>query len=104
MIEGLVLDDGATLPTDMLVLACGVRPRVDLARASGLPVNKGIVVNDTLATEVPGVYAFGECAEHARQDVRPRRAGLGAGGRPRRRAHGREPAGAVPRARSSTRA
>jgi nitrite reductase (NADH) large subunit len=64
-LEGLVLDDGTTLPTDMLVLACGVRPRVDLALASGLPVNKGIVVNDTLATEVPGVYAFGECAEHA---------------------------------------
>ena len=65
VLEGLVLDDGATLPTDMVVLACGVRPRVDLARASGLPVNKGIIVNDTLATEVPGVYAFGECAEHA---------------------------------------
>jgi nitrite reductase (NADH) large subunit len=64
-LEGVVLDDGATLPTDMLVLACGVRPRVDLALASGLPVNKGIIVNDTLATEVPGVYAFGECAEHA---------------------------------------
>jgi nitrite reductase (NADH) large subunit len=63
-VEGLVLDDGATLPTDMVILACGVRPRVDLARASGLPVNRGIVVNDTLATEVPGVYAFGECAEH----------------------------------------
>ena len=62
--KAFVLDDGTTLPADMVVLACGVRPRVDLARASGLPVNKGIVVNDTLATEVPGVYAFGECAEH----------------------------------------
>lgn len=65
MLEGLVLDDGSSLPTDMVVLACGVRPRVDLARASGLPVNRGITVNDTLATEAPGVYAFGECAEHA---------------------------------------
>ena len=46
------------------MLACGVRPRVDTARASGLPVNKGILVNDTLATEVPSVYAFGECCEH----------------------------------------
>jgi nitrite reductase (NADH) large subunit len=63
-VEGVILDDGTTLPADMVVLACGVRPRVDLARASGLPVNKGILVNDTLATEVPGVYAFGECAEH----------------------------------------
>jgi nitrite reductase (NADH) large subunit len=63
-VGGVVLDDGATLPADLVVLACGVRPRVDAARASGLPVNKGILVNDTLATEVPGVYAFGECAEH----------------------------------------
>jgi nitrite reductase (NADH) large subunit len=63
-VEGVVLDDGTTLAADMVVLACGVRPRVDLARASGLPVNKGIVVNDTLATQVPGIYAFGECAEH----------------------------------------
>jgi nitrite reductase (NADH) large subunit len=63
-IEGVILDDGTTLPADMVVLACGVRPRVDLARASALPVNKGIVVNDTLATQTPGVYAFGECAEH----------------------------------------
>jgi nitrite reductase (NADH) large subunit len=63
-VHGVILNDGTSLPADMVVLACGVRPRVDLARASGLPVNKGIVVNDTLATEVPGVYAFGECAEH----------------------------------------
>jgi nitrite reductase (NADH) large subunit len=63
-VEGVILDDGTTLPADMVVLACGVRPRVDVAVASSLPVNRGIVVNDTLATEVPGVYAVGECAEH----------------------------------------
>jgi nitrite reductase (NADH) large subunit len=63
-VEGVMLDDGTTLPADLVVLACGVRPRIDLARVSGLPLNRGIVVNDTLATEAPGVYAFGECAEH----------------------------------------
>ncbi|HEV8549734.1 MAG TPA: FAD-dependent oxidoreductase, partial [Polyangiaceae bacterium] len=63
-VHGVILNDGTTLAADVVVLACGVRPRVDLARASALPVNRGIVVNDTLATEVPGVYAFGECAEH----------------------------------------
>jgi nitrite reductase (NADH) large subunit len=63
-IQGVILDDGTTLPADMVVLACGVRPRVDVARASGLPVNKGIIVNDALATQVPAIYAFGECAEH----------------------------------------
>jgi nitrite reductase (NADH) large subunit len=63
-VGSVTLDDGRRLPADMVVLACGVRPRVDVARASGLPINKGIVVNDALATEVPGVYALGECAEH----------------------------------------
>lgn len=65
VVKGVYLDDGTTRPADLVVLACGVRPRVDVARASGLPVNRGIIVNDTLATEVPSVYAFGECAEHA---------------------------------------
>ncbi len=64
-VEGVLLDDGKTLSADMLVLACGVRPRVELASTSGLPVNRGILVNDALATEAPGVYALGECTEHA---------------------------------------
>jgi nitrite reductase (NADH) large subunit len=65
VVDGVRLDDGHTLAADMLVLACGVRPRVEVARASGLPINKGILVDDTLATEVPDVYAIGDCAEHA---------------------------------------
>lgn len=66
-IESVTLDDDRRLPADMLVLACGVRPRIDVARASGLPINKGIIVNDAMATEVPGVYALGECSEHRGQ-------------------------------------
>ncbi|MET0341729.1 MAG: FAD-dependent oxidoreductase [Polyangiales bacterium] len=64
-VEGVVLDDGERLAADVVVVACGVRPRVDVARASKIPINKGILVNDTLATQVPGVYAVGECIEHA---------------------------------------
>ncbi|HXU65297.1 MAG TPA: FAD-dependent oxidoreductase [Polyangia bacterium] len=64
-VEGVRLDDDKVLAADMLVLACGVRPRTDVARASGLPLNNGIIVNDTLATEASGVYAIGDCAEHA---------------------------------------
>jgi nitrite reductase (NADH) large subunit len=63
-VAGVIIEDGTTLPADMVVLACGVRPRIELAKASGVPVNRGIVVNDTLATQVPSVYALGECAEH----------------------------------------
>jgi nitrite reductase (NADH) large subunit len=63
-VQGVFLDDGTRLSADLIVLACGVRPRIDVARASGLPVNRAIIVNDSLATEVASVYAFGECAEH----------------------------------------
>jgi nitrite reductase (NADH) large subunit len=63
-VTGVVLKSGEVLPADMVVLACGIRPRVDAAQASGVPVKSGVVVNDLLATAVPGVFAVGECAEH----------------------------------------
>lgn len=63
-VTGVVLKSGEVLPADMVVLACGIRPRVDAAQASAVPVKNGIVVNDLLATAVPGVFAVGECAEH----------------------------------------
>jgi nitrite reductase (NADH) large subunit len=62
--EAVRFDDGTRLPTDLVVLACGIKPRVEVAKASDIPTNAGVVVNDTLATRVPGVYAVGECAEH----------------------------------------
>lgn len=63
-VQGVMLDDGEQLAADVVVIACGVRPRIEAARASKLPINKGIMVNDTLATQIPGVYALGECSEH----------------------------------------
>jgi nitrite reductase (NADH) large subunit len=66
-VRGVALDDGTVLAADMVVFACGIRPRIDIARSSNIPVNRAIVVNDTLATHVPGVYAVGECAEHRGQ-------------------------------------
>ena len=63
-VESILLDDGTVLAADMLVLACGIRPRIDIARASGIPTKNGVLVNDSLASSVPGIYAVGECAEH----------------------------------------
>jgi assimilatory nitrate reductase electron transfer subunit len=60
----VVLDDGTTLAADIVVVATGVRPRTDLAVATGLDVARGIVVDDRLATSIPHVHAIGECAEH----------------------------------------
>jgi nitrite reductase (NADH) large subunit len=63
-VEAVRLQAGDVIPADLVVLACGIVPRVEAAVASGIPVNRAILVNDLLATSVPGVYAVGECAEH----------------------------------------
>lgn len=65
--ERLTFTDGASLPVDLVVFACGIRPRTDLAIDSNIPVNAGILVSDTLATPVENIYAVGECAEHRGQ-------------------------------------
>jgi len=62
---GLRLDNGYVLDTDLVVLAAGGRPSTALARAAGLGVRRGIVVDDRLTTSDPCVHAIGDCAEHA---------------------------------------
>ncbi|MCX4962601.1 NAD(P)/FAD-dependent oxidoreductase [Streptomyces virginiae] len=66
-VTGVELADGYRLDADLVVLACGVRPRVGLARAAGLDVRTGIVVDDHLRTSDPRIHAIGDCAEHAGQ-------------------------------------
>jgi nitrite reductase (NADH) large subunit len=56
--------DGQTLPADLVVMAVGTRPNTTLAESAGLHCNRGIVVNDTLQTFDPAIYAVGECASH----------------------------------------
>jgi len=58
--------DGAELPADLVVMAAGVRPNVALARAAGLHCERAIVVDDTLQTYDPRIYAVGECVQHRR--------------------------------------
>lgn len=61
----LRLKDHRVLPAEVILVSAGVRPRVELAQAAGLAVNKGIVVDDHLRTSAEGIYAAGDCAEHA---------------------------------------
>ncbi|MDE0951085.1 MAG: FAD-dependent oxidoreductase [Halioglobus sp.] len=57
------LNNGETIAADIVVSAVGVRPRIDLAKASGITTNRGIVTNRLLETSAPNVYAMGDCAE-----------------------------------------
>ena len=56
--------DGSFLETDIVIMAIGIRPNMQLAVDAGLHCEKGIVVNDTLQTYDPKIYALGECIQH----------------------------------------
>ena len=63
-VEGVELTDGRVIAADAVVFAAGIRPNVQLAKDAGVPVNRGIIVDDQLRTGIGNVYALGECAEH----------------------------------------
>ncbi len=56
--------DGSEIPADLLVMAVGIRPNTALAESAGIHCNRGIVVNDTMQTYDPSIYAVGECVSH----------------------------------------
>lgn len=59
----LSLADDSTVLADLVISAVGLRPRIQLARESGLIVNRGIVVNEYLTSSDNSIYALGDCAE-----------------------------------------
>jgi nitrite reductase (NADH) large subunit len=61
---GIRLADGREIAADLVLMAIGTRPNIDLARAVGLDLNRGIAVGDDLCTSDPAIYAVGECVEH----------------------------------------
>ncbi|AIQ18219.1 nitrite reductase [Paenibacillus sp. FSL H7-0357] len=63
-VKGLLFTDGEVAETDLIVMAVGIKPNIELARKSSIKINRGIIVNDYLETNIPGIYAVGECAEH----------------------------------------
>ena len=63
-VEGVELADGRRIDADAVIFAAGIRPNVALAKDAGIPVNRGIVVDDCLQTGAPDIFALGECAEH----------------------------------------
>ncbi|MDF2927566.1 MAG: NAD(P)/FAD-dependent oxidoreductase [Paenibacillaceae bacterium] len=63
-VTGIRFAGGSVLETDFVVMAAGIKPNAELARASGIPVNRGIIVDDHMRTGIDGIYAVGECNEH----------------------------------------
>ncbi|MDD2667282.1 nitrite reductase large subunit NirB [Zoogloea sp.] len=63
-VAAIKFKDGESIPADLVCMAAGIRPNVELAEKAGIHCNRGIVVNDTLQTYDPRIYAVGECANH----------------------------------------
>jgi len=62
-VRSVTLDDGRSLPCELVIMAIGVQPRLDAVANSGIGINRGIVVDRTMAASFPGVYACGDVAE-----------------------------------------
>jgi nitrite reductase (NADH) large subunit len=63
-VEAIELSDGRRIDADAVIFAAGIRPNIALAKHAGIPVNRGIVVDDYLQTGAADIFALGECAEH----------------------------------------
>jgi nitrite reductase (NADH) large subunit len=63
-VAALRFKDGLEIPADLVVMAAGIRPNTALAESARLHCNRGIVVNDTMQTYDPRIYAVGECVAH----------------------------------------
>ncbi len=63
-VRAVRLKDGTEIPADLVVMAVGIRPNIELARAAGLYCERGVLVSDTLQTFDPRIYAVGECVQH----------------------------------------
>jgi nitrite reductase (NADH) large subunit len=66
-VQGVRLKDGRELTADLVVMAVGIRPNIELAKQAGLYCERGVVVNDTMQSYDPRVYAVGECVQHRGQ-------------------------------------
>ncbi len=63
-VKGVRFKGGLEVAADLVVMAVGIRPNTDLAKASGLHCERGVVVSDTMQTFDPRIYAVGECVQH----------------------------------------
>lgn len=62
-VSGVLTQDGRHIPCQIVAVAIGVKPRAELALRSGLAVERGVLVNDTLQTSDPLIYAAGDVAQ-----------------------------------------
>jgi len=66
-VQGVRFKGGLEVAADLLVMAVGIRPNIELAKKSNIYCERGVLVNDTMQTFDPKIYAVGECVQHRGQ-------------------------------------
>lgn len=62
-VTGVAMKDGSVIPAELVIVSCGVRANIAVASAAGVATDRGILVNDGMETNIPGVFACGDCAQ-----------------------------------------
>lgn len=63
-VEGVRLSDGSVIPAQMVIVSAGVRANTAVAQAAGIETGRAVIVNVNMETNVPDIYACGDCAEY----------------------------------------
>jgi nitrite reductase (NADH) large subunit len=66
-VTGVRFEDGSEINADLVVMAAGIRPNIELAQKANLRCERGVLVDDSMQTYDPSIYAVGECVQHRKQ-------------------------------------
>ena len=62
--EGVRLADGTVIPAELVIVSCGVRANTALAKEAGIATDRAVIVNEKMETNIPDIYACGDCAQY----------------------------------------
>lgn len=63
-LSGVKLENGEVIPADLVIISCGIRSNIRIAKEAGITVDGAVLVNEKMETNVPGIYACGDCAKY----------------------------------------
>ena len=63
-VEGVRLADGTVIPAELVIISCGVRANTELAKEAGIETERAVIVNEKMETNIPDIYACGDCAQY----------------------------------------
>ncbi len=63
-VEAVLLESGEVFPADIVVVSAGVRANIGIAKDAGLETDRAVIVNERMETNIPGIYAAGDCAQY----------------------------------------